>query len=171
MLWYRRWTIAALILLSAASSVAGDGYVIGIGAEGDTSDSLAFSAFGDFGITDNTWLSATAARAQAKGALSELNTIYGDVGLDHHFDPLGVRIGAAYWGDKDILDSVDIRGSIYVRTKDLSISAEYENRSFDFLFSLEPLVERRQVEFGADGYGLRFRVQTSDRASLHLRGM
>jgi hypothetical protein len=171
MRWCRRSAIAALTLLSANCALAGDGYVLGIGAEGDTSHSRAFSAFADFGITENTWISATAAKAQAKGALSELNTIYGDIGLDHHFDPIGVRIGAAYWGDSEILDSVDIRGSLYVRTKGLSLSAEYENRSFDFLFNLEPLLERRQVEFGADGYGLRFRVKASDRLSLYLRGM
>jgi len=168
---YRR--IAAILLLAVfcGPANAGDGYILGLGAEGDTSDSLAFSAFGDFALTENTWLSATAAKAEAEGAFSELRTVYADIGLDHYFDPIGIRIGGAYWGDDDILDSVDIRGSLYVRTSAMSISTDYERRNFDFLFDLSPLDLRRQVEFEADGYGLNLRVATGKRVSLFVRGM
>ena len=90
-----------LALLLSSNAFAGDGYIIGLGAEGDTSDSLAFSTFGDFGLSEKTWISVTAAKAQAEGVFSQLNTLYGDIGLDHFFDPIGIRIGAAYWGDED----------------------------------------------------------------------
>lgn len=169
--WRKRRTVLLLALVCSGNVFADEGYILGLGAESDTSDSLAFSAFGDFGITKKTWISATAAIARAEGALSQLHTVYGDFGLDHHFDPIGIRIGAAYWGDEDILDSVDIRGALYMRTKTMSLSVDYEKRNFDFLFNLEPQFERRQVEFEADGYGLKFRVDASERVSLHLRGM
>lgn len=168
---YKRFTAFLLAILLAGSVFAGDGYIIAVGAEGDSSDSLAFSAFADFGLTEKTWLSVTAAKAEAEGAISQLNTVYGDIGLDHYFDPIGIRIGAAYWGDDDILDSVDIRSSLYVRTKAVSIAAEYEKRNFDFLFNLEPLLDRRQVDFEADGYGLNFRATGGKRVSLYIRGM
>ncbi len=166
----RRITFLLAMLLSGIA-VAGDGYIIGLGAEGDTSDSSAFSAFGDFGLTEKTWLSVTAAKSQAEGVVGQLDTVYGDIGLDHYFGPLGIRIGAAYWGDEDILDSVDIRGSLYVRTRTVSLAADYERRKFDFFFELQPLLQRRQVEFEADGYGLNFRASAGKRVGLFIRGM
>jgi len=169
--WSKQWKVPLLALLLGSNALAGDGFILGFGAEGDTSDSFSFSAFGDYSITRKTWISVTAAKAQAKGVFSQLDTVYGDIGLEHHFDPIGIRISAAYWGDDEILDSVDIRGSVYVRTKSVSLSADYEKRNFDFILNLEPLFERRQVEFEADGYGLRFRVDTGERVSLHVRGM
>ncbi len=169
--WFKRWKIPLLALLLGSNAFAGDGLILGLGAERDTSDSFSFSAFGDYGITRKTWISVTASKAQAQGVISQLDTVYGDIGLDHHFDPIGIRIGAAYWGDEEILDSVDIRGSVYVRTKTVSLSADYEKRNFDFVLNLEPLFDRRQVEFEADGYGLHFRADTGDRVSLHVRGM
>ncbi len=171
MLWFKRWKIPLLALLLGSNAFAGDGFILGLGAERDTSDSFSFSAFGDYGITRKTWISVTAAKAQAQGVISQLDTVYGDIGLDHHFDPIGIRIGAAYWGDEEILDSVDIRGSVYVRTKTVSLSADYEKRNFDFVLNLEPLFERRQVEFEADGYGVHFRADAGERVNLHVRGM
>lgn len=168
---FSRRTCFLLALLLSSNALAGEGYIIGIGAEGDTSDSLSYSAFGDFGLSKNTWISVTAAKAQAEGIITELNTFYGDLGLDHNFDPIGIRIGMAYWGDEDILDSFDIRGSLYLRTKNLSISTDYERRNFDFSFSLQPTSERRQVGFEADGYGLNIRANASERVGLFVRGM
>ena len=168
---YKRFAAFMLAILLGGNAFGGGGYVIGLCAEGDTSDSFAYSAFGDFGLTEKTWLSVTAAKAEAQGAISELNTLYGDIGLDHYFDPIGIRIGAAYWGDDDILDSVDIRGSLYMRTDAITLAADYERRNFDFLFQLAPLLERRQVEFEADGYGLNFRAKASERVNLFIRGM
>ena len=168
---FRRKIAILLAILLSANAYAGNGYIIGLGAEGDTSDSRAFSAFGDFGLSKKTWISVTAAKAQAEGVFSQLDTVYADIGLDHYFNPIGIRLGAAYWGDEDILDSVDFRGSIYVRTKVISLAADYEKRNFDFLFNLEPLLQRRQVEFEAEGYGLNFRANAGERIGVFIRGM
>ena len=171
MLWFKRLTIFLLIVSRGSAAMAGDGYVVGLGAEGDTSDSLAYSAFADFGLSKKTWISVSAAKAQAEGIVSQLDTVYGDIGLDYYFDPVGVRFGTAYWGDDELLDSFDIRGSLYVRTKALSFAVDYEKRDFDFFFDLQPLIERRQVEFEADGYGLNFRANAGERVGLFIRGM
>lgn len=166
-----RFTLLLLTMILSSSAVAGDGYILGLGAEGDSSDSKVLSVFGDFGFTEKTWLSVTAAKAQTEGAIGQLDTLYGDIGLDHYFDPIGIRVGGAYWGDSDILDSADIRASAYLRTKAISVAVDFEKRNFDFLFNLEPLLERRLVEFDADGFGLNFRVAAGERVSLYLRGM
>ncbi len=171
MLSFKRTIAILLVLLQCGYAVAGDGHVIGFGVEGDTTDSLVFSAFGDFGITEKTWVSVTAAKAQAEGLTGELDTVYGEIGLDHYFGPVGVRLGTAYWGDDEILDSFDIRGSFYVRTEAVSVSMDYEKRDFDFIFTLGLLSERRQVGFEADGFGLSFRAKTGERTGLFIRGM
>lgn len=171
MSWFKRKAAFMLAILLCGSAFGGDGYIVGLGAEGDTSDSFALSAFGDFGLTEKTWLSVTAAKAQAEGVFNQLRTTYGDIGVDHYFDPIGVRIGAAYWGDHDILDSVDYRGSIYLRTKAVTFATEYERRNFDFRFNLEPTLEPRRVQFEADGYGLNFRASASERVGMFIRGM
>ncbi len=167
----RRKIMFFLVMLLSGNAVAGAGHIIGFGAEGDTTDSLSFSAFGDFGLTEKTWLSVAVGKAQAEGVVSELDTVYGDIGLDHYFGPVGVRLGAAYWGDDDILESFDIRGSLYIRTKAVSFAADYEKRDFDFIFNVDPLLQRRQVGFKADGYGLSFRVNAGERTGLFIRGM
>lgn len=168
---FRRTIVFLLAMLLSGNAVALDGYFIGFGVEGDSSDSLSFSASGDFGFTEKTWLSVTVAKAQAEGVVSELDTVYGDIGLDHYFGPVGIRLGAGYWGDDDVLDSFDMRGSLYVRTKAISFAADYEKRDFDFIFNLEPVLQRRQVGFKADGYGLSFRVNAGERTGLFIRGM
>lgn len=169
--WSKPIVLLLLALSPVGNAIAAEGYVVGLGAEGDTSKSHALSAFGSYGISEKTWISVTAAKARAEGAVSDLDTIYADIGLDHHFDPIGIRIGAGYWGDNEILDSLDIRGSLYFRTEKMSLSAEMERRNFDFLFTREPIVVRRQVEFEADGYGLKFRAAATDRIGFYVRGM
>jgi hypothetical protein len=169
---FKKQCIAFLMAITtSAGAVAGEGYILGVGAEADTSDSMAFSTFADFGLTQKTWLAMTAAKARAEGAVSELHTVYCDVSLDHFFDPIGIRIGGAYWGNDDVLDSLDIRGSLYLRATAVSFTVDYERRKFDFLFNLEPLLESRQVEFDADGYGVHLRATSSERLSFYLRGM
>ena len=63
------------------------------GLEGDSTDGLAVALFGDPAVGEETWLSAGVARSSvALPIRDELETWYGDVALDHFFDPAGVRI-------------------------------------------------------------------------------
>ena len=126
-----RQTICVLLSLVALTAHA-EGYVLGIGVDGDTAQGRSVTAFGDFGVAERTWLSAMASTAETEGIIRNNDTAFADLGLDHWFRPVGVRIGASYWGNSDILDSRDVRASLYVRGEAGSLSANYEKRRFEF---------------------------------------
>ena len=148
-----------------------EGYILGFGAARDTEDATALTAFGDFGISDKTWLSAMVGRTETEALIGGFETSTYDVGIDHHFDPVGIRLSAAYWGDSGLLDSEDVRVSFYYRDDIATFSANYERRDFDFVFGSVLLGDRRKVEFQADGWGMTSRVRFGDRVSLNLNGM
>jgi hypothetical protein len=127
-------------------------------------------AFGDFGIGEKTWLSVTANSGKTDGIFRSNETLYTDVGLDHWFKPFGVRLGASYWGNSDILDSRDLRASMYVSGNSGSISLEYEKRDFKFRLQSDAL-RGRIAKFSADGWGIRARVALSDRLNFTFGGM
>lgn len=165
------WLLAGLAGWSATAA-AGGGYVLGINAEIDTADGRVLSGFVDYGFTEDTWLSAALARSDTDAVAGGLDAVYAELALEHTFGVVGVRIGGAYWGDNDILDSTDIRGSIFLRGKKASLSFDFEQREFDFLFRpiLEP--ERvRKVEFSADGLGANASLQTGKRTRIFASGM
>lgn len=147
-----------------------EGYVLGIGADADTADGRSITAFGDFGIGKQTWLSLMASGAETQGIIRDNETAYVDAGLDHFFEPVGFRIGAVYWGNADILDSRDIRASLYVRGDAGSLSVNFEKRNFEFDLQSD-LLRGNTVTFSADGWGLNSRLALGDKASFYLGGM
>ena len=167
----RQFLCLAVLFLVCHGSVFADGYVLGLGAAADSEDGLALSAFGDFGIRENTWLSATIGLTETESLAGGFSTRFADVGIDHYFNPVGVRIGVAYWGDSSILDSDDVRASFYYRDEIASFSVDYERRNFDFIFGSVLLQDRRKAEFHADGWGMTNRVQFGDRLVFRLSGM
>lgn len=171
MSWHR--TIAVLpALLIATIAVAAEGYILGGGLEGDSEDGLAVSMIGEVGLTEKTWLSGAVAKSTVDLQLRpDIDTWYADIGIDHWWDPIGVRAGIAYWGDNDTLDSADWRVSVYWRADRFSIAGNYEKRDFDFLIPTTDLFPGRNVEFDADGIGLTTRFAISDSVSLGLSGM
>ena len=171
MSFIRRFLSSVLLCLACNGSVFAAGYVLGVGAAADTEDGRAISAFGDFGIGENTWLSGTFGSTETNGIAGGFSTTFADVGIDHYFNPVGIRISGAHWGDPDILDSDDVRASLYYRDDIASFSADYERRNFDFVFRSLLLDERRKAEFHADGWGLTSRIQFSDRITVRLSGM
>jgi len=100
-----------------------------------------------------------------------LDTRYGDLGIDHWFEPVGVRLGFAYWGDSDILDSRDWRGSLYWRTERMTLAGDYEYRDFRFTIPASGMFPGRKFEFDANGVGLTTRFDLTDSLSLSLSGM
>lgn len=151
--------------------VHAEGFVLGIGATGDSEDGRSVTAFGEIGVGENTWLSATAGRTETDAVVGGFATGFVDAGIDHWFGPLGIRLAGAYWGDSDILDSVDINSSVYFRNNAASLSVDYERRNFDFVFDSVLLQERRTAEFHADGWGLSARIRFAERFSIHVGGM
>ncbi len=147
------------------------GVVLGAGVDADSANGRAISAFGDFAIADKTWLSATVSAYETNGLPGRRNTAFADVGVDHWFDPIGIRIGASYWGDEDILDSADLNASLYYRGESFMLSADYERREFDFVVLADSPTLRRTTEFSADGIGLSSRFPLGEDSSVHLGGV
>lgn len=162
---------AALLMLSGQCWAAGE-YVVAGGVQGDSADGIAVVLLGDLAVGEDTWLSAGVARSSVDlNARDELETWYGDVVLDHFFDPAGVRLGAAYWGDSSLLDSTDLRASLYFRGARGSLSFDYEFRDFELELPEFDFLRRRQVNFDANGLGLGARLDLSDDIDLRFRGM
>lgn len=160
------------LVCSAGVAQAGAGYVLGIHGEADSAGGRSVSGFIDYGATESTWLSGTIARTDTGGVLGGLNTIYADAAIEQSFGLFGVRVGGAYWGDNDILDSNDLRAAVFFRSRKGSLSIDYERRNFDFVFS--PLFAPdtiRTAEFFADGIGAAASIQTSEASRLFISGM
>jgi hypothetical protein len=173
MSWHR--CVGLLFFLIAQGAAAAEGYIVAVGAEVDTQDSYAFSAFGDLAVGDNTWLSAGAAMSRTDVPESSFDAIDADVQIDHLFEPwfehLGVRLAVAYWGDSDVLDSVDFRSSIYLKYPRFSLSADVERRNYDLVIGPPLLRDSRTAGFSADGVGFAGRLQTGERVSVYAGGM
>lgn len=166
------WSKCAPLLLLAGSATATEGYLIGAGLEGDSSDGIAATAMAGVGLGETTWLSAALARQSIDAAdRLDVDSWYADFSVDHWFDPLGVRLGAAYWGDSDSLESNDLRASFYWREKRFSIAGDYEYRDFTVELPDVDRFPRRSVSFDATGVGLSARFDVSDVLSVRLSGM
>ena len=146
--------------------------MLGAGAEADADGGLSVAAVGGVGFTEDTWLSAGVAHSSVELVSGrELDTLYADLELDHYFDPVGIRLGVAYWGDSDVLESNDWRMSGYWRNDSASISLDYEYRDFDFIIPSTDFLSSREIAFDADGLGMSLRFDTSENTSLRLRGI
>jgi hypothetical protein len=161
-------------MLAAAMDVSAQdrGYFLGAGVDLDTADGVAVSALGSMELGEKTWLSASLARTNVELPRGlEAKTWYADLGFDHQFDPVGVRLGVAYWGDNDFFDSRDIRGSLYVRGERGSLSLDLEHR--DFELDLPGVGDRqpRDVGFGAVGAGLSMRYGITENLDVIASGM
>jgi len=163
------FAISALLLPRADAGA--EGFVLGLGVDVDSADGRAVSAFGDWGVGEKTWLSATVSAYETDGITGRRNTSAAGLSLDHWLDPMGIRIGISYWGDKDILDSNDLAGSLYYRDETFMMSLDYERREFDFVVLADFPALRRTAEFSADGLGLSSRFALGDNASFHVGGI
>ena len=163
---------AVLLLLAVNASAAGDGYMIGAGVESDTEDGASASVIAAVSIAENTWLSAGVAKSSVELARGrDIEPLYADLELDHLFDPVGIRLGVAYWGDSDVLESNDWRASIYWRGEAVELAAKYEFRDFDFIIPSTDFLTEREIMFDADGLGASAKFQMSENTSLRLSGI
>ena len=166
------WPRLVPLLLLCNVATATEGFMLGAGAEGDGDGGLSIAALGGVGLTEHTWLSAALASSSVDLLDGrELETEYADIELDHFFDPIGVRLGAAYWGDSDVLTSGDWRASAYFRNDAATVSVDYEYRDFEFIIPPTNFSPGRTLLFDADGFGLSAQFRTSDKTSLRLRGI
>lgn len=167
-----RFCALLVLLLSGNVIAAGNVYLLGAGVETDTEDSLSLTALAGVGLGEKTWLSGGVSTSSVDLPTGRGNdTTYANLGIDHHFDPLGVRVGASYWGDPDTLESRDWAAAIYYRNDKFTLAADYEFRDFDFTIPATNLFPGRAITFDADGIGASASLRLSDRASLGVGGM
>ena len=166
------WFKTSLLLLIASPAFAVEGFIAGIGVESDSADGLSLVVIGGIGFTEKTWLSGSVAKntVDLPRDLS-LDTTSADIGLDHWFEPVGIRVGVATWGDNNILDSNDVNGSLYWRSDRLSISGELEFRDFEFNIPGTDFFPGRNIDFDATGLGLTTRFKLNEMLSLSFSGI
>jgi hypothetical protein len=162
----------ALLLLVGNALAAGEEYVVGGGVLADSADGLAGTVLGSYGFSDKTWISAGLAKntvdiPRRRGT----ETLYGDVEIDHWFKPVGARLGVAYWGDPDIFESRDWRGSLYWRGAKATISGNFEFRDFRLFVPETELRPARTATFDANGVGISLGFDLGEKVDLHVTGM
>jgi hypothetical protein len=168
MSWYRYIALFAI----TANASAGEGYVVGGGLQVDSADGLAGTLLGSYGFSEQTWVSAGLAMSTVDVELGPApETVFADLEVDHWFKPVGVRLGAAYWGDPDVFESQDWRASLYWKGDEMLLSGNYEFRDFSLYVPETELTTARTVTFDANGFGLSARFGISKNVDLSLSGM
>ena len=166
------WRKALAVLLLAGNASAAEGWIAGGGIEGDTSDGLAGVAFADIAISEKTWLTGSVGGNRVELSRRQSNqTRFGSLGVDHWFDPVGVKLDISYWGDSDILDSHDWGASLYWRSDRVLLAGDYEYRDFSFTIPATQQFPGRTFYFDAHGIGLTARFDLTESASLGFSGM
>lgn len=168
----RRIGVALLYVLSASALADPGDFVIGAGVEGDSEDGFAISLLGDVAIADDTWLSGSVSESGVDDpARRTVDYRYADLGIDHYFDPVGVRVGVSYWGNSDLLDSFDVRGSLYSRGESTYLSIDVERRDFDIAIPPRDALPNVDIGFDANGLGLSGRIDVNENVGLRGSGM
>lgn len=167
MCWFR----CLPFLLAFGNSWAG-AYLIGGGVETDSGDGVAATMFASTEIVPKTWLSGGVARSSVDLDIREsIETWYLDAAIEHFFDPLGVRLGAAYWGDDRLLDSADVLASVFARGARGSFGVDYRYRDFKLELPATDLFADREFHFDAHGIGLSAGLNLGDKVSIHASGI
>lgn len=164
------WLLGALIMVLSAGARAD--YVLGVGVSGDSDSGLAEAAFASVGLTEKTSVTGIVAHSSIDIPRRQgLDAWNADLSVDHHFDPVGVEAGVAYWGDSEVLDSTDVRGSLYWRKDGFRIAANAVRRDFTFVIPASDFFAGRDVDFDADGLGLSINFDLTENVDLSLSGM
>jgi hypothetical protein len=165
------FNLFVLLLFSGGALAAGNGYLIGGGVESDSESSLRVAGLAGVGFGERTWLSGSVARNTVELPTGrDSDTRLAALELDRRFDPLGVRIGASYWGDPDVLESNDWNAAVYFQSSRLTLAAEYDYRDFEFTIPRTDFFTGRRILFDADGFGGSIRLQISERVRLGAGG-
>jgi hypothetical protein len=170
MCWREAFAFACLLFVSSRVAAAG-GLILGMGAERDTADSSAYALSADISVGERTWLTGTLVSSETDRGVYELDTRLLSAGLDHYFDPFGVRFGAGAWGKDNFLESTDYRGSLYLSGRPGSLSLDVERRELELTIDSDLLDAPRVVPFSANGVGVSARLVLGDRTSVRVGGM
>lgn len=172
MLMFRLLLTLAMAMF-AATAIADGGYLLGGDLQVDDADGIGVTGFGQLSVGEDTSISGALGRSTVDVAsdLPDSDSVYADLGIDHRFGLFGMRFTAAYWGDSDLLDSTDLRGSVYLRGEHGSIGFDYEDRDLEFQLPPLDFLNRTSFPFTAAGRGLSARLNVSDTVTVYASGM
>lgn len=163
------WLSLLVLLFITGPAWALEDFLLGAGVESDSGDGLSGIVIANLGLTKKTRLNGSFGKSDVPlPSGRHMNTSYGDIGIDHWFDPVGIQLMAAYWGNNDIFDSVDSRASIYWRNDRTRLSADFERRAFEFDIFRGDLLPGQDFRFDATGIGLSVRTKLGDSVSMRL---
>lgn len=163
--------LAAVLLTAAPASAERGDFLIGAGLEADTENGFAAALIGDVAIGQTTWLSSSVSHSDFELPSGDtIDNLYADVGMEHFFDPVGVRLGVAYWGNDDLLASTDLRAAVFTRGRRGYLSVSGEHREFEYFVDGGRFFASRTVDFDAAGIGLSGSLDVAPGVSLRGSG-
>lgn len=146
------------LLAGVGAHAEGGGLLAYVGVQSDDDSNTGAHVGLSYGLTEATWLSASAAFGSAT-----TDSRSGSLSIDHRFsDLVSVSGGVGRFDGDDDIDSTTWRGSITLRPGPLRLSLLAERRQTDVTFLLLPPggggLREVQREDEADGYGARIGI-------------
>ena len=140
-------------------------WALGFSLQTDEYDSQSLFTTFNWGVTENTWLFASAGRSTSPADRADISTDDILVGVDHSFGILGATLELEQWGENNAVESRDVRGSIYLHGDRYNVGIEHERRDIDLTFFLPGPGDRRiarSTSLTGDGTGIFFRADLTD---------
>ena len=160
-------------LLPLAGLADGRPWAIGLGVQGDVEGSSSFVASFDIAATQSTWLRASGSLGQSPNTRGDIRASTVSAGIDQAIGPVGVTLDLQRWGDPDLVESDDLKASIYFRNDDFSIALLGERRDIDLTFSVTGQLGQtfsRTTNFDADGWGVRLSAKPAQDWRIYASG-
>jgi hypothetical protein len=169
---------AALAVLGAPQSFAQEpgpvtsgSWALGLAAQVDEESNDSRLVTFNWGVTPKTWLSFAAGSSSSPADQANVTADTLAAAVDQRFDHIGIAFEVEHWGDPDVLESEDLRGTLYFDSERFRIGFSYESRDIDVPFTLTGPLGRtisRNVSVGADGLAVDIRVKPADRWQLYF---
>lgn len=172
---------AAALLAYAGLGVAQDArptlepaagtWMLGLAAQGDENSNSSMLATVNWGVTPATWLTFTTSRSTSSTNRADVKADSIVLGVDHRFASIGVAFDAEHWGDPGVLETQDLRGTLYVDRERFRVAVTYEDRGIDIPFTVTGPLGRqvsRTVNVPAHGVALDARVVPAALWTIYL---
>ena len=175
MCWSRSRLVVVLALVFAPALTLADGrpWAIGLGAQLDAEGSSSTVASFDIAAAESTWLRASGSLGDSPSSRGDIQTRTLSAGIDQSFGIVGFTLDLQRWGDPDLIESDDVKASVYWRSEAVTVAVLAERREFDVTFSVTGIggdVFSRTVGFSGDGWGLRFSAKPDENWRLFVSG-
>ena len=148
-------------------------WALGLGSQLDAEGSSSTVASVDIAASKTTWLRASGSVGSSPSSRGDIQTRTLSVGIDQGFRPIGLTLDLQRWGDPDLVESNDIKASLYFRGDVFTAALLAERRDFDITFSVTGPggdVFSRTVGFTGDGWGLRLSAKPNERWRVFASG-